>query len=57
VGGVEGVHVGDPATYKTLPGPCLPGRETKDGSSRWITDTGTGTPEITFPSQKYPGAS
>ena len=45
----EGVRVGDPKTYNSLPGPCLPGRETKDGSSRWITDTGTGTPEITFP--------
>jgi hypothetical protein len=45
----EGVVVGDPKTYKTLPGPCLPGRENKDGSSRWITDNGTGTPGITLP--------
>ncbi|MEV0637998.1 hypothetical protein AB0I77_24250 [Streptomyces sp. NPDC050619] len=45
----KGVVVGDPTTYTSLPGPCLPGRETKDGSSRWITDTGTGTPGITLP--------
>lgn len=45
----EGVRVGDPSTYTTLPGPCLPGAETKDGSSRRITDTGTGTPGITIP--------
>jgi hypothetical protein len=45
----EDVKVGDPATYTSLPGPCLPGRVNKDGSSRWITDTGTGTDGITFP--------
>lgn len=44
----DGVRVGDPATYTTLPGPCLPGAENKDGSSRRITDTGTGTPGITL---------
>ncbi|SDP75966.1 hypothetical protein SAMN04487981_13815 [Streptomyces sp. cf386] len=45
----EGIRVGDPSTYTTLPGPCLPGAETKDGASRRITDTGTGTPGITLP--------
>ncbi|QKZ23416.1 hypothetical protein [Streptomyces chartreusis] len=44
----DGVRVGDPSTYTSLPSPCLPGGETKDGSSRRITDTGTGTPDITF---------
>ncbi|MCD7440076.1 hypothetical protein K4B79_17815 [Streptomyces lincolnensis] len=48
----EGVVVGDPTTYKSLPGPCLPGRENQDGSSRRITDTGTGTPGITLPYEK-----
>jgi hypothetical protein len=45
----DGVRVGDPSTYTELPGPCLGGREAKDGSSRRITDTGTGTPGITLP--------
>ncbi|WP_060886611.1 hypothetical protein [Streptomyces caniscabiei] len=45
----DGVRVGDPSTYTTLPGPCLGGREAQDGSSRRITDTGTGTPGITLP--------
>ena len=45
----DGVRVGDPTTYTTLPGPCLGGREAQDGSSRRITDTGTGTPGITLP--------
>ncbi|UUU23004.1 hypothetical protein [Streptomyces sp. DSM 40750] len=48
----DGVKVGDPATYTTLPGPCLGGREAQDGSSRRITDTGTGTPGITIPYEK-----
>ncbi|WP_326581950.1 hypothetical protein OG889_24765 [Streptomyces sp. NBC_00481] len=48
----DGVRVGDPSTYTTLPGPCLPGREAQDGSSRRITDTGTGTPGITLPYEK-----
>lgn len=47
----EGVTVGDPATYTTLPTPCLPGREDQDGSSRRITDSATGTPGITLPYQ------
>jgi hypothetical protein len=45
----DGVKVGDPSTYTALPTPCLPGRETKDGSSRRITDTDTGTPGFTLP--------
>ncbi|WP_329220371.1 hypothetical protein OG352_26820 [Streptomyces sp. NBC_01485] len=45
----DGVRVGDPRTYTTLPGPCLGGRAAEDGSSRRITDTGTGTPGITIP--------
>ncbi|EKX60796.1 hypothetical protein Sipo8835_29540 [Streptomyces ipomoeae] len=45
----DGVKVGDPSTYTTLPSPCLGGREAQDGSSRRITDTGTGTPGITIP--------
>lgn len=48
----DGVKVGDPTTYTTLPGPCLGGREAQDGSSRRITDTGTGTPGITLPYEK-----
>jgi hypothetical protein len=44
----DGVRVGDPATYTERPGPCLGGREAQDGSSRRITDTGTGTPGITL---------
>lgn len=48
----DGVKIGDPATYTTLPGPCLGGREAQDGSSRRITDTGTGTPGITIPYEK-----
>ena len=47
----DGVTVGDPSTYSTLPTPCLPGREDQDGSSRRITDSGTGTPGITLPYQ------
>ncbi|HKS48513.1 MAG TPA: hypothetical protein VJT49_26060 [Amycolatopsis sp.] len=43
------VKVGDPATYTALPTPCLPGHATKDGSSRRITNTATGTPGITLP--------
>ncbi|MFJ2812332.1 MULTISPECIES: hypothetical protein [unclassified Streptomyces] len=45
----DGVRVGDPSTYTSLPGPCLGGRAAQDGSSRRITDTGTGTPGITIP--------
>ncbi|BBC34194.1 uncharacterized protein SGFS_054880 [Streptomyces graminofaciens] len=45
----EGVRVGDPSTYTALPGPCLGGRAAQDGSSRRITDTGTGTPGVTIP--------
>lgn len=45
----DGVEVGDPSTYTTLPGPCLGGREAQDGSSRRITDTGVGTPGVTLP--------
>lgn len=48
----DGVRVGDPSTYTTLPGPCLPGRDAQDGSSRRITDTGTGTPGITLRYEK-----
>jgi hypothetical protein len=48
----DGVRVGDPTTYTTLPGPCLPGREAQDGSSRRITDTNTGTPGITLPYER-----
>ncbi|WP_405817714.1 hypothetical protein OG241_23920 [Streptomyces sp. NBC_01390] len=47
----DGVKVGDPSTYTSLPTPCLPGREEQDGSSRRITDSGTGTPGITLPYQ------
>jgi len=43
------VRPGNPATYTTLPTPCLGGREAGDGSARRITDTGTGTPGITLP--------
>ncbi|MEV0219359.1 hypothetical protein [Streptomyces sp. NPDC050704] len=43
------VRVGDPSTYTSLPTPCLGGRESTDGSSRRITDTGTGTPGVTIP--------
>ncbi|WP_155058990.1 hypothetical protein [Streptomyces blattellae] len=43
------VRVGDPATYTTLPTPCLGGRESTDGSARRITDQGTGTPGVTIP--------
>ncbi|MPY56791.1 hypothetical protein [Streptomyces spongiae] len=49
----DGVKVGDPSTYTTLPGPCLGGREAQDGSSRRITDTGTGTPGITIPYARH----
>ncbi|MGC9541794.1 hypothetical protein [Streptomyces sp. UG1] len=45
----DSVRVGDPSTYTERPGPCLGGREAQDGSSRRITDTGTGTPGITIP--------
>lgn len=45
----DSVRPGDPATYTTLPTPCLGGREAKDGSARRITDTATGTPGITLP--------
>ncbi|MEU6222434.1 hypothetical protein [Streptomyces sp. NPDC047042] len=45
----DGVVVGDPSTYTSLPTPCLPGRDSKDGSSRRITDSDTGTPGITLP--------
>ncbi|GAQ74800.1 hypothetical protein ACKI1I_33535 [Streptomyces turgidiscabies] len=45
----DGVTVGDPSTYTALPTPCLPGRADKDGSSRRITDSATGTPGITLP--------
>ncbi|MFF6781235.1 hypothetical protein [Streptomyces sp. NPDC012510] len=48
----DGVEVGDPTTYTSLPGPCLGGREAQDGSSRRITDTGTGTPGITLPYER-----
>ena len=41
--------MGDPTTYTALPTPCLPGHATKDGSSRRITNTATGTPGITLP--------
>lgn len=43
------VTVGDPTTYTALPTFCLPGHATKDGSSRRITNTATGTPGITIP--------
>jgi hypothetical protein len=46
-----GVKVGDPSTYTSLPTPCLPGRDDKDGSSRRITDSAVGTPGITLPYQ------
>lgn len=45
----DGVRPGEPATYTSLPTPCLPGRESKDGSSRRITDSATGTPGLTIP--------
>jgi hypothetical protein len=45
----DGVRVGHPSTYTTLPTPCLGGRESTDGSARRITDTGTGTPGVTIP--------
>lgn len=45
----DGVEVGDPATYTQLPGPCLGGRQSTDGSARRITDQGTGTPGVTIP--------
>ena len=48
----DDVRVGDPSTYTTLPGPCLGGRAAQDGSSRRITDTGTGTPGVTIPYEK-----
>ena len=43
------VRPGLPATYTTLPSPCLGGREAKDGSARRITDAANGTPGITLP--------
>lgn len=43
------VRPGNPATYTTLPTPCLGGREAKDGSARRITDSDGGTPGITLP--------
>jgi hypothetical protein len=42
-------RVGDPATYTSLPTPCLGGRESKDGSARRITNDATGTPGVTIP--------
>lgn len=48
----DGVRVGDPSTYTTLPTPCLGGRESTDGSARRITDQGTGTPGVTIPYEK-----
>jgi hypothetical protein len=45
----DNVQVGDPSTYTTRPGPCLPGRENLDGSSRRIANDDTGTPGITIP--------
>ncbi|NEB04976.1 hypothetical protein [Streptomyces sp. SID13726] len=48
----EGVEVGDPSTYTTLPTGCLGGRESTDGSARRITDQGTGTPGVTIPYEK-----
>lgn len=48
----DDVEVDVPSTYTTLPTPCLGGREAQDGSSRRITDTGTGTPGITIPYEK-----
>jgi hypothetical protein len=45
----DGVRVGDPTTYTSSPTPCLGGRGATDGSSRRITDTGTGTPGVTIP--------
>jgi hypothetical protein len=45
----DSVTVGDPSTYTELPTPCLAGREAKDGSSRRITNSDTGTPGITIP--------
>jgi len=43
------VRPGNPATYTTLPTPCLGGREAKDGSARRITGSATGTPGSTLP--------
>jgi hypothetical protein len=43
------VEVGDPSTYNTRSGPCLPGQENLDGSARRITNDATGTPYITIP--------
>lgn len=51
----DGVRPGKPATYTSLPTPCLPGRASQDGSSRRITDTATGTPGLTIP--YLPGGS
>ncbi|MFF0015796.1 hypothetical protein [Streptomyces sp. NPDC005374] len=48
----DGVRLGDPSTYTTLPTPCLGGRESTDGSARRITDQGTGTPGVTIPYEK-----
>ncbi|WP_206791929.1 hypothetical protein [Amycolatopsis sp. MtRt-6] len=45
----DAVRPGNPATYLSPPTPCLPGRDSKDGSSRRITDAATGTPGITIP--------
>ncbi|MFC0429251.1 hypothetical protein [Kutzneria buriramensis] len=45
----DGVKVGDPSTYTTLPTPCLGGRESTDGSARRITNSATGTPGVTIP--------
>ena len=43
------VRPGNPATYTTLPSPCLGGRAATDGSARRITDSATGTPGVTLP--------
>jgi hypothetical protein len=51
----DGVKVGDPSTYTTLPTPCLGGRAPKDGSARRITNSATGTPNVTIPYE--PGGS
>lgn len=48
----EGVVIGHPETYTTLPTPCLGGRQSTDGSARRITDSGTGTEGVTIPYQE-----
>lgn len=43
----DSVDVNNPATYTTLPTPCLGGREDKSGASHRVTNSATGTPGIT----------